>query len=73
MIVVGSVTLGGAVDPVYNAVTIVELAADKGAQTVLMPVTARKQPNDLPDELITKVNIVFYADVRDALLKAMVE
>jgi len=73
MIVVGSVTLAGAVDPVYNAVTIVELAADKGAQTVLMPVTARKQLNDLPDELITKVNIVFYADVRDALLKAMVE
>lgn len=73
LIVVGNINLGGAVDPVYNAVTIVELAADKGAESVLMPVTARKQLNELPDELITKVNIVYYADARDALLKAMLE
>lgn len=73
LIVVGNVNLGGAIDPVYNAVTIVELAADKGAETVLMPVTARKQLNELPDELITRVNIVYYADVKDALLKAVLE
>ncbi len=73
LIVVGNVNLGGAIDPVYNAVTIVELAADKGAETVLMPVTARKQLNELPDELITRVNIIYYADVRDALLKAVLE
>jgi len=73
MIVVGNVNLGGAVDPVYNAVTIVEHAVEKGAETVLLPVTARKQLNDLPDEMITKVNIVFYADARDALLKAVLE
>ena len=71
--VVGSINLGGAIDPVYNAVTIVELAADKGAETVLMPVTARKQLNELPDELVTRVNIVYYADARDALLKAVLE
>jgi len=73
MIVVGNVNLGGAIDPVYNAVTIVEHAAEKGAETVLLPVTARKQLNDLPDEMITKVNIVFYADARDALMKAVLE
>ena len=73
LIVVGNINLGGTIDLVYNAVTIVELAADKGAETVLMPVTARKQLNELPDELITKVNIVYYADARDALLKALLE
>jgi ATP-dependent Lon protease len=73
MIVVGNVNLGGAVDPVYNAVTIVELAVEKGAETVLLPVASRKQLNDLPDEMITKVNVVFYADARDALLKAVLE
>lgn len=73
MIVVGNVNLGGAIDPVYNAVTIVEHAVEKGAETVLLPVAARKQLNDLPDEMITKVNIVFYADARDALLKAVLE
>jgi ATP-dependent Lon protease len=73
LIVVGNVNLGGAVDPIYNAVTIVEHAVEKGAETVLVPVTARKQLNDLPDEMITKVNIVYYADAKDALLKAVLE
>ena len=73
MIVVGNVNLGGAIDPLYNAVTIVEHAVEKGAETVLLPVTARKQLNDLPDEMITKVNIVFYSDAKDALLKAVLE
>jgi hypothetical protein len=32
-----------------------------------------KQLNDLPDDLITKVNILYYTDAREALLKAIVE
>jgi len=38
-----------------------------------MPVSARKQLLDLPDELATKIDIQFYADAREALLKALVE
>jgi ATP-dependent Lon protease len=73
LIVVGGINLGGALDSVYNAVTIVELAVEKGAETVLMPVSSRKQLNDLPDDMITRVNIIYYADARDALLKAVLE
>ena len=50
-----------------------ELAIEKGATTLLVPVSARKQLNDLPDDLITKVNILYYTDAREALLKAIVE
>ena len=71
--VVGGLNLGGSVEPIYNAVSLVELAADKGASTLLIPVSARKQMLELPDELATRVNIVFYADARDALLKALVD
>ncbi len=38
-----------------------------------MPVSARKQHFELPDALATKVTVVYYADARDALLKALVE
>jgi ATP-dependent Lon protease len=69
--VVGGLNLGGSIEPIYNAVSIVEIAAEKGASTLLLPVSTRKQMMELPDELATKVNIVFYADVRDALLKAL--
>ena len=50
-----------------------ELAVEKGATTLLMPISARKQLFDLPDALATKISIEFYADPKDAFLKALAE
>jgi ATP-dependent Lon protease len=73
LIVVGGVNLGGSIEPVHNAVSVVELAVEKGASSVLMPVSSRKQLYDLSDDMATKVDVQFYSDLRDALLKAIVE
>ena len=54
-----------------HAAQVAELAIDKQAQTLLMPVSARRQLNDLPDELWTKINIEFYQDAADAVFKAL--
>ncbi len=70
-IVVGSLNLGGSVEPIPNAVRIAELAVDRQAHTLLMPVAARKQLNDLPDELWTRISIEFYKDGADAVFKAL--
>ena len=72
-LVVGALNLGGSVELIPNAIRIVELAIDKQAQTILMPVAVRRQLNDLPDELWTKINIEFYKDSADAVFKALVE
>jgi ATP-dependent Lon protease len=72
-IIVGSLNLGGSIEMLPNAVRIAELAVDKQAQTLLVPVAARRQLNDLPDDLWTKVNIEFYKDAADAVFKALVE
>lgn len=72
-IVVGALNLGGSIEMLPNAVRIAELAVDKQPQTLLMPVAARRQLNDLPDELWTRVNIEFYKDAADAVFKALVE
>ena len=72
-IIVGSLNLGGSIDMIPNAVRIAELAIDKQAQTLLMPVSARRQLNDLPDDLWTRVSIEFYKDAADAVFKALVE
>ncbi len=69
--VVGDLNLGGAVDPVHNAVSVAEIAVEKGATILLMPVSARRQLNDLSDDMATKISILFYSDARDALLKAL--
>ena len=73
LVIVGGINLGGAIDPVYNAVGVVELAIEKGASLVLMPVSARRQLNDLSDDMATKVDALYYADARDGLLKALLE
>jgi ATP-dependent Lon protease len=73
LVIVGGLNLGGSIEPIYNAVGIVELAADKGAQKILMPVSSRKQLFDLPDDVATKITVVYYADARDALLKSLSE
>lgn len=72
-IIVGGLTLGGSIDMISNAVRIAELAIDKQAQTLLMPVSARRQLNDLPDDLWTRISIEFYKDAADAVFKALVE
>ena len=71
--IVGTLNLGGSLDLVYNAVDVAELAVEKGAKTLLIPINARKQLNDLSDEMIAKINIQFYTDLKDCLLKALVE
>jgi ATP-dependent Lon protease len=72
-ILVGSASLGGSLEPLSNAVQLAELAIEKQAQTILMPVSARRQLNDLPDDLWTKINIEFYKDAPDAVFKALEE
>ena len=73
LISVGALNLGGSVEPLANAVGIVEAAVEKGASVVLMPVSARRQLFDLSDDMATRVNVQFYSDTPDALLKALLE
>lgn len=73
IIIVGEINLGGSIEPVHNSVTIAEIAVEKGATALLMPVACRRQLFDLSDDMATKIDIQFYSDARDALLKAMVE
>jgi ATP-dependent Lon protease len=73
IVVVGSLNLGGSLDTLHNAVDVVELAVEKGASIILMPVTARRQLVDLSDEMAAKAAVVFYSDARDALLKGLAD
>lgn len=73
LVVVGEVTLGGTIEPIHNAVSLAEIAAEKGAKSLLLPVSCRRQLFDLSDDLATKLDIEFFQDARDALLKALAE
>ena len=73
LILVGALNLGGSVEPLANAVGIVEAAVEKRAAVVLMPVSARRQLFELSDDMATRINVLFYSDTPDALLKALLE
>jgi ATP-dependent Lon protease len=63
--------LGGSIETIFNPVAVVETAIEKGAAGILMPITSRRQLNDLPDDLAAKINVLYYLNARDALLKAL--
>ena len=71
LIIVGELNLGGSIEPVHDPVNLVEIAVEKGAQLVMMPVSCRRQLIDLSDEMATKIDVQFYSDAKDALLKAI--
>jgi ATP-dependent Lon protease len=70
-VAVGGLNLGGGLDPVYNAVNVAELAVEKGASMLLIPISARRQLNDLSDEMAMRLTVLYYADAREALIKAL--
>jgi ATP-dependent Lon protease len=73
LIIVGEINLGGSIETIHNPVSIAEIAVEKEATALLMPVACRRQLIDLSDDMATKVDIQYYADARDALLKAIVD
>ena len=73
LIIIGGLNLGGGIDPVFNPINVAELAIEKGAETLLVPISARRQLNDLSDEMAMKLSILYYADAREALIKALGE
>ena len=51
--------------------TLAEIAVEKGAKSLLLPIACRRQLFELSDDMATKLDIEFYQDGRDALLKAL--
>ncbi|MCY4594278.1 MAG: BREX system Lon protease-like protein BrxL [Bryobacterales bacterium] len=70
-IIAGSLNLGGSLERLPDPVAIAELAVDKQANVLLMPVGARRELMNLPDDLWTKVNIEFYRDAQDGVFKIL--
>ena len=46
---------------------------DKGALTLLLPISARKQLIYVSDDVATKVSLLYYYDASDALPKALAD
>ncbi|RYE30620.1 MAG: ATP-dependent Lon protease, partial [Sphingobacteriales bacterium] len=70
-IVLGSMSIGGAIIGSDNLGEYLQVSADSGAKKVLIPAVDMAQLGKIPADLISKFSLVVYADPVDAAFKAM--
>lgn len=58
--VTGGLNLGVSIETIFNPVAAVEIAIEKGAASILVPISSRRQLNDLSDDLAAKITIHYY-------------
>ncbi|MEM3449091.1 MAG: protease Lon-related BREX system protein BrxL [Nitrososphaerota archaeon] len=72
-VVLGEITIQGAVLPVGELAECVQLAKENGARRILVPTANAKDIPHIPVEILAGLDIAFYADAKDCLLKALQE
>ncbi|MFH0992507.1 MAG: protease Lon-related BREX system protein BrxL [bacterium] len=71
MIVLGSMSIGGAIIGSDNLGEFLQVASDSGAKKVLIPASDMSQLGKVPTDLVSKFSLVIYSDPIDAAFKAM--
>lgn len=71
LVVLGETTLMGELVSVNSLVDKLQLAADAGAQQVLLPAGNKRDLANIPDELLDELELIFYRDPINAASKAM--
>jgi ATP-dependent Lon protease len=70
-VVLGEITIQGGVLAVAELAECVQLAKENGARAVLVPVTNAKDIPTIPGEILAGLDLAFYSDPRDCLMKAL--
>ncbi|MFZ4829175.1 MAG: BREX system Lon protease-like protein BrxL, partial [Phototrophicaceae bacterium] len=56
LVIAGEINLGGSIESISNPVMIAEIAIEKGASMLLLPVSCRRQLLDLSDDMAIKID-----------------
>jgi ATP-dependent Lon protease len=70
-IILGDLTVHGNIKAPTSIAESLQVALDNGALRALVPVANKKQVALLPEEVVEKLDIVFYGDVDRAVLKSI--
>lgn len=71
IVVAGEMTVRGMLQKVSNLPERFELAIDAGAKKILVPSENKRDLGDVPDEVLNKLQPVFYTDPINAAIRAM--
>lgn len=70
-VVLGDITVGGTTLATMGLADCLQAVAEQGARRVLIPILNAGEISSLPQEILRKIDIAFYTDPRDAVLKAL--
>src|SRR5699024_3241185 len=70
-VIIGDMTVGGTISKVEEFANMLQVCVDSGAKKVLIPTSQVADLQTVPNELIVKVQPIFYADPIDAVFKAL--
>ena len=70
-VVLGDVSVQGNIKPVPSINEPLQICLDNGALRALVPIANKSQVAGLPEDMVEKLDIVFYGDVDRAVLKAI--
>ncbi|MBI4641614.1 MAG: hypothetical protein HY731_13020 [Candidatus Tectomicrobia bacterium] len=71
LVVVGEMSVHGLMMKVASLTERMQLALDSGAKKVLIPSENKRDLADVPDEILNKIQPVFYTDPINAAIRAM--
>ena len=69
--ILGDLTVQGNIKGPPSIVEPLQIALDGGAIRVLVPISNKTQFAGLPEEVVEKLDVVFYGDVDRAVLKTL--
>lgn len=69
--VLGSMSIGGTINPVEELASTLQVAFDAGAKRILIPMSSAADIPTVPAELFAKFQISFYSSPEDAVIKAL--
>ena len=70
-VVIGNMTVGGTISKVEEFANLLQVCVDAGAKKILIPASQVADLQTVPNELIVKVQPIFYSDPMDAVYKAL--
>jgi ATP-dependent Lon protease len=70
-LVLGDLTIQGNIKALPSITEVLQMALENGALRVLLPTGNKIQFSSLPEEIVEKMDIIFYSDVDRAITKAV--
>jgi ATP-dependent Lon protease len=70
-LILGDLTIQGNIKGLLSLTEPLTMAMENGALRALIPVSNKSQFASLPEEVVEKIDLVFYGDVERAVAKAL--